>query len=199
MEYSKKELRRIVKERRKAIRPEEKEVWDRGLFGNLKTFGLEKAKTVYAYISVNGEAETGPFIESLLESGVRVAVPLVRRKDGRKWMDFYYIRGEQDLEPGTFGLLEPKESCEQAADRTCPVIVPGVAFAPDGTRNGYGGGFYDRFFEQEPSHPKIGLAYAFQIFPEVEREATDIPVDAIVTPDEIIRIAEIRIPEGELK
>lgn len=45
---------------------------------------------------------------------------------------------------------------------------------------GYGGGFYDRFLAAEP-HPTIALCYAFQLLPQLETEAHDIPVDAVLS------------------
>lgn len=190
MEYTKKALRKYVKEYRSRIKPEEKAFWDKGLLANLQPFHLEKEKVVYAYISVNGEAETGPLIEELLSAGVRVAVPLVVKTSTDKWLDFYYITGPDDLEPGVFGLLEPKKTCRRAMDKNCPVIVPGVAFTREGGRSGYGGGFYDRLFAAEPEHKKIAIAYDFQIFPELESDTYDIMMDYIVTPTEVFQRTE---------
>ena len=94
MEYTKKALRKYVKEYRSRIKPEEKAIWDKGLLANLQPFHLEKEKVVYAYISVNGEAETGPLIEELLSAGVRVAVPLVVKTSTDKWL--HSQKQEQD-------------------------------------------------------------------------------------------------------
>ena len=41
-------------------------------------------------------------------------------------------------------------------------------------------GFYDRFLAAEP-HPTIALCYAFQLLPQLETEAHDIPVDAVLS------------------
>jgi 5-formyltetrahydrofolate cyclo-ligase len=45
---------------------------------------------------------------------------------------------------------------------------------------GYGGGFYDKFLEQEPNHPTIALCYDFQMFDHLETEDHDIPVDTVL-------------------
>ncbi|MBO5574497.1 MAG: 5-formyltetrahydrofolate cyclo-ligase [Clostridium sp.] len=185
MDYSKKALRKTVKELRQGIAPEDKAEWDRNLEENLRGFHLENSPVVYAYISVKGETETGGILEKLLHAGVRVAVPRVMRDASGKWLDFYFISGKEDLEAGTFGLLEPKFTCEKAEDANCPVIVPGVAFTPECIRNGYGGGFYDRLFEKEPNHLKIAIAYDFQIFEQVEHDALDVRMDYVVTPTQI--------------
>ena len=47
MEYTKKALRKYVKEYRSGIKPEEKAIWDKGLLANLQPFHLEKEKVVF--------------------------------------------------------------------------------------------------------------------------------------------------------
>lgn len=64
-----------------------------------------------------------------------------------------------------------------------PVIVPGVAFGQDFSRLGYGGGYYDRFFEREPDHRKIGICYEFQMETALPSEDFDVKMDVIATPD----------------
>ena len=68
----------------------------------------------------------------------------------------------------------------EADDPAALVLMPGLAFDPQGHRLGYGGGFYDRFLAAEP-HPTIALCYAFQLLPQLETEAHDIPVDAVLS------------------
>lgn len=71
------------------------------------------------------------------------------------------------------------------------VIVPLVAFARDGGRLGYGGGFYDRTLEMLRSTRAtlaIGFAYGAQEVEAVPLEPTDQPLDLIVTDSEIIEV-----------
>ena len=58
--------------------------------------------------------------------------------------------------------------------------LPGLAFDPAGHRIGYGGGFYDKFLSSEPGHPTVALCYEFQVFPQLETEEFDIPVDLVI-------------------
>ena len=67
-----------------------------------------------------------------------------------------------------------------ADDPTALVLMPGLAFDPQGHRCGYGGGFYDKFLSAEPSHPTLALCYEFQMLPYLETEAHDIPVDYVL-------------------
>ena len=64
------------------------------------------------------------------------------------------------------------------------VILPLLAFDGAGHRLGYGGGFYDRTLQKlraaGPVHA-VGFAYEAQAVEQVPTEATDQPLDAIVT------------------
>ncbi len=87
---------------------------------------------------------------------------------------------------GAFGAQIPA-----SGDLVTPeiLIVPLVAFARDGARLGYGGGFYDRSLEQlravKPTLA-IGFAYAAQERDDIPLEPTDQPLDLIVTEQGVI-------------
>ena len=110
--------------------------------------------------------------------GLKVAVPRVKGRE----MAFYYIDCFEDLEPGCFGIPEPKKSCMTAEETDAPVIVPGVAFSERFERTGYGAGYYDRFFEKEPQHRKIAICYDFQIAEAIAVDQYDVLMDQIITP-----------------
>jgi 5-formyltetrahydrofolate cyclo-ligase len=67
------------------------------------------------------------------------------------------------------------------------ILVPGRAFDRCGTRLGRGGGAYDRILAGLQA-PKIGVAFACQIVDSLPRESHDVPMAAVVTSREIIRI-----------
>ena len=60
-------------------------------------------------------------------------------------------------------------------------------------RQGYGGGYYDRYLEKHPDIVHIALAFEFQVFPEVPFEAHDILPQMLVTEKRIIRPEEMCI------
>jgi len=83
---------------------------------------------------------------------------------------------------GPFGVAVP------ASGRWCDpeiLIVPMLAFDAGGYRLGYGGGFYDRTLERLRGRGgrvrAIGIAYGAQRADSLPRDATDQPLDAIVT------------------
>ncbi|MEM8539012.1 MAG: 5-formyltetrahydrofolate cyclo-ligase [Pseudomonadota bacterium] len=88
--------------------------------------------------------------------------------------------------PGPFGALVP-----ETGDWVTPeiLVVPLVAFTRTGGRLGYGGGFYDRTLERlRANRPTfaIGFAYAAQEDADLPLEATDQPLDLIVTDQGVI-------------
>lgn len=188
---SKAELRNTVLLKRKYIPAERKTRWDQQILSRVRALRLDQKEhtpsgTVYCYISIRGEAGTAELIRYFKEKKLRVAVP---RVSGRE-MDFYYIDSFSDLEPGGFGIPEPKSHCEKAQAFAAPVIVPGVAFSKRFERTGYGAGYYDKFFSREPNHGKIGICYDFQLVDAIEVEDYDIFMDRLITPTRSLKRQE---------
>jgi 5-formyltetrahydrofolate cyclo-ligase len=69
--------------------------------------------------------------------------------------------GPRPLAPGTWGLLEPV-SAPHALPPVELLLVPGLAFAADGHRLGYGKGFYDSVLAALPEGV-ITLAVGFEV------------------------------------
>lgn len=85
------------------------------------------------------------------------------------------------LEKGVYGAMIPADA-EVVTPET--LIVPLAAYDGEGYRLGYGGGFYDRTLERlRAAGPvtAIGFAFAAQQVPAVPRDATDQPLDLVVT------------------
>ena len=61
------------------------------------------------------------------------------------------------------------------------VIVPAVAYDKNCYRLGYGGGFYDRYFEKRKDICRIAATYEMQIVEEIETEEFDLPADYVTT------------------
>ena len=95
-------------------------------------------------------------------------------------MIFIYMDDLTAVEKGYAGIPEPVANGPAADDPTALVLMPGLAFDPQGHRIGYGGGFYDRFLAAEPNHPTLALCYDFQMLDHLETESFDIPVDCVL-------------------
>ncbi len=177
-------LRRHMKAARSALAASEKTRLDAALCKNLlQLVELLEADSVYCYVSFGKEADTIGLLQELWRRGVKTAVP---RVEGKR-MEFYRIGSMDDLMPGYMGIPEPKTFCPRARDARAPVITPGLAFTIHGERLGYGGGYYDRFFEKEPEHMRIGAAYPFQMADRIPVEETDRRLSMVVTGEGIYR------------
>lgn len=144
------------------------------------------AKTVHLFMPFGSEPDTRLILEDLWARKVRAVLPRVA-PDRR--LDHLAVTGWDELEPGAYGIGEPVAGCPAVDPAEVELIcVPGVAFDRRGGRLGYGGGYYDRFLEACPA-PRVALAFALQIVPEVPREDHDLLVDTIVTDRGVIATA----------
>ena len=134
-----------------------------------------KSEVVYCYKSIQNEVNMDHIINKLLKDNKQVALPRIDHNQ----MNFFMINTKEDLEKGYFGIYEPKDYCKKA-DLPDLVLVPGVAFTPDGYRLGYGGGFYDRFLSEINTY-SIGIGYAFQIINSLPIEEHDKKLNEIIT------------------
>lgn len=66
------------------------------------------------------------------------------------------------------------------------IIVPGVCFGRKGYRIGYGSGWYDQFLCNHKEATKLGLCFDENLEQALPTEPHDIPVDIIITPQEIV-------------
>ena len=159
----KKQLRKEIREKKRAMTPEEIREKSRILMEKLlKTELYQKADTLYGYLA----------------EGKRVAVPKVYGEE----MRFLYLEDLSQVAPGYGGIPEPIADSPVAEDPHALVLMPGLAFDREGHRIGYGGGFYDRFLAKEPEHPTVALCYEFQMVENLPVEEFDVPVDLVLCP-----------------
>ena len=174
---NKKELRAMIRERKRAMTPEEINSRSEKLMELfLRSEAYKTAKTIYGYLPYNQEVRTVPMLEQALKDSKRVAVPKCYGDE----MKFLFMDDLSKVEKGYAGIPEPIADEPVADDETALVLMPGMAFDPQGHRIGYGGGFYDKFLAQEPNHPTLALCYDFQVLPHLETEEFDIPVDCVL-------------------
>ena len=174
---NKKELRRQIRELKRAMTEEmiqEKSLALTEKF--LASDAYRNARSIYGYLPYNQEVRTVPMLEQALRDGKRVAVPKCYGDE----MRFLWMTDLTQVEKGYAGIPEPIFDEPVADDPSALVLMPGMAFDPQGHRIGYGGGFYDKFLASEPDHPTLALCYDFQMLPQLETEEFDIPVDTVI-------------------
>ena len=174
---NKQELRKSIREQKRAMTEAQIQEKSR-LLGQLFAASAlyRDAKTIYGYMPYNQEVRTVPMLEQAIRDGKRVAIPKCYGDE----MRFIFMEDLSKVEKGYAGIPEPIEDAPIADDETALVLMPGLAFDPEGHRIGYGGGFYDKFLAKEPNHPTLALCYDFQMMEKLETEEFDIPVDQVL-------------------
>ena len=123
------------------------------------------------------EINTRPVLEDLLKRGKQVGVPKCISKG---IMEVYKIRSFDDLEPGKYGILEPKEGCEKISPKAIHLaLIPCLSCSMKGERLGYGGGYYDRYLQQITGTQAV-LCRTALMCDEIPMEAHDRTIDFVI-------------------
>lgn len=153
-------LRNKAKQFRRDMGEETKNNADKKICNRLTSlWTFRESDSVFVYMSTKIEVNTVDIIERAWALGKTVAIP--RCVENTRNMEFYFIKSFEDVEVGSFGVLEPdKTKCELAVPSTKTLcIVPALMIDKEGYRLGYGKGYYDRFLSSFPGSI-VGVCYA---------------------------------------
>ena len=143
-----------------------------------------------AYWPIKGEFDTLPALHRWKEDGElveqpqrrRIGLPVVDRD--KSTLQFHAWYPGCPMEEDAYNIPKPKDT---------EVIVPTLLFVPcvgygaGGYRLGYGGGFYDRTLAAlQPKPFTVGLGFAQGFLPDLEPEAHDVPLDAILNENGVV-------------
>ncbi|ARO15180.1 5-formyltetrahydrofolate cyclo-ligase [Ketogulonicigenium robustum] len=141
-------------------------------------------QTISGYVPIRTEIDLMPALLAAHGAGSTICLPVIDAPATplrfRAW------------QPGgalAAGALNTQEPAEGAFVRPDVVVLPLLAFATDGRRLGYGGGFYDRTLHAlRAAGPviAIGFAYDAQLDEDLPIDPNDQPLDLIVTETRII-------------
>jgi len=188
MTLSKEELRKKILICRGNLSQEEvreKSEQIKNLFFSLPL--IKESKNFFVYISDNrGEVETRAIIGTLFEMEKKVWIPRVEGYN----LVWHLIDKERikKLKANSWGIEEPLAIWEPFTERVpekTVCVVPGIVFDQRGYRIGYGKGFFDRFLSKNRRCISVGLCYRFQIVLLCPRKSWDLPVDWIITEENV--------------
>ena len=174
------QLRREMRRRRRAVDPRSAVEAAQQAAGALVQSQLfRRSAHIALYSASDGELDPLPIAERALALGRRVYLPRIRGAE----LEFADWRRGDCLSMNRYGIGEPRGPA-RALQGFDLLLLPLVAWCPDGTRLGMGGGFYDRSLArlrpgQRPA--LIGVAYDRQCCETLPREAWDVPLDGILT------------------
>lgn len=130
------------------------------------------------YWPLQGEFDSRPLMERVLDIGGRVAIPVIVAPN--KPLEFWYWNGRAQMHAqGPWGIPAPAE--RHIAEPSI-LFVPLLGFDTDSHRLGHGGGYFDRTLATMSPRPvTIGIGYELGRLDTIFPQGHDIPLDAIVT------------------
>ncbi len=174
-------LREQFRSIRESMEPTEREEADERIAQTVrKLWQYRASRQLLVYVSTPIEVDTHRIIRRALEDGKRVAVP--RCVPGTRNMEFYYIRSLDELEPGSFGVQEPRPEAENLVTdfSHAMCLIPAFSYDFMGYRLGYGKGYYDRFLANFNGH-MIGICYSACVRRRLPHGRFDRPAQLLVT------------------
>lgn len=173
----KQDIRREVRQRIKALSPEERLAEARSIFDKVEALDrFREAECVAVFVAMPDEVPTKETLKRWLDMGKRVVVPRVEGDIMR-----FYDYSPERIVVGAYGIEEPVGDEEVAPSAIDLIIVPARAYTLAGARLGRGGGFYDKYMSLDGFRAyKVGVAFSCQIFDELPTDKHDILVDRVV-------------------
>ena len=133
--------------------------------------------TLLCFSPVRDEPDLTALYKLARERGIKTAFP---RCVGTQ-MTFHVVQNESELLRGRFGIPTPQDGAPQVVcDTRTLCLLPALAVSKDGTRLGYGGGFYDRFLACFAGTSLLPI-YSTLVCDALPREQTDITPAYILT------------------
>lgn len=176
----KRELRQQIKDKVSALGSSQRAILSSQAQTKLeKLFAHCSCSHLAAYWSVSIEMATDGIINFFHRLGAHRYLPAVT---GEGTMEFRHWQGEA-LSQDPMGIPSPPANADMLdPSRISLMLVPLRGFDMQGARLGTGGGYYDRFLSRTQNPPLLGLAFDEQLLDEVPTVATDVRLDAVLTP-----------------
>jgi 5-formyltetrahydrofolate cyclo-ligase len=171
-------LRRRLRDTRRAIA--DRDARSAEICSSVATLpAFTAASVVMSFASFASEVDTSSLHTRVWDDGKALLLPRVEGHD----LVAVPVEAGEPLVPSPFGMGEPSGVAVDVArlDRAV-VVVPGLAFTPDGHRLGYGQGHYDRFLSRLPATAvTVGICFREQLVDDLPLDAHDLPVGMVVT------------------
>ncbi len=154
----------------------------------LSTSQFEKASVIMAYLSLPHEVDTSEVILHAWQLGKTVVVPKISWQQ-RHMIPVIINTLETGFSTEIGGVKNPTTGAPFPFEEIDLVVTPALGFDKIGNRLGRGGSYYDRFFaNDELNANRCGLAFAEQMVDSVPIKTHDVPMDFLVTDEEIIYV-----------
>ncbi len=197
MERTKKEIRKEILRQRRALDEETVALASQVICRKvLNIDAYEEAENVCLYMPINNEVDAMLLADAAKADGKNVWIPKVITKTVKASADdkgqagemrFNAYTGEDCIETGAYDIRESTSDVFLEPNDKTVIIMPGAVFTPWRDRIGYGGGYYDKFLDENPQCKTIALCFDLQIVDELPAEAHDKKPDYVVSETGIYR------------
>ena len=184
-------IRSTYRKSRRDLSEQQQQINSRLLARNLHQFFRFKHRLkIAAYLATQGEISLDLWITQAHQHNIYL--PMLYEAINPQ-LRFAPISEFTRWKKNRFNITEPDTHWSHAlhASKLDIILLPLVAFDLNGNRMGMGGGYYDRSlaFRKNRKHWKkpllVGIAHSLQKHQQLTHQAWDIPLDAVVTENEI--------------
>lgn len=182
------DIRQRIRTQRRALSPSAQQQHSQALRQiTIREKIYRNSQHIGCYLANDGEIDPYLLVEHARSLNKKVYLPILSQFKNHLYFAPYDEHSR--LQPNRFNIPEPV--CHPSQWKTAAqldlLLVPLVAFNPDGNRMGMGGGFYDRTlaylqhrkFWKKPT--LLGLAHEIQKVEQLQSQSWDIPLNYIIT------------------
>ncbi len=185
-ENRKRALRAQLRERRRIRTASERDRDSAAITRNLVQLAADlDVRSMAAYLSTPDEPGTRDFLRWADDHGIRILLPVSRADGLLDWAPYDGEDEEQDI----LGMPTPTSELlgPIAINGVDLILVPAASVGRDGTRMGWGRGYFDKTLgSMEACPPVYAVIFDDELVDAVPTERHDMPVNGVVTPGGII-------------
>jgi 5-formyltetrahydrofolate cyclo-ligase len=185
---TKKELRKIYREKRNTLTAPQRSKLDDLLLIQLQTVKLPFIHSLFSYwpIEENKEPNTHLFTDYLEFKNPELIIAYPKTDLLKDEMVAVLAGEETRFVKNEFNIYEPENGNIVSVDEFDMILVPLLAFDKRGYRVGYGKGFYDKFLAGcREDCIKAGFSYFDPIDEITDKHQFDVPLDLCITPQTV--------------
>ena len=145
-------------------------------------------KKILVYQSIDNEPSIEKTIKLAWRKDLEIYIPKVVSKEQ---IVINRLRKNSSYSKNKFGIKESNDPDTIELAEIDLAVLPLVGIDINGFRLGYGGGYYDRFFNQGSELSRkpfiIGVGYAFQVLEVSFAEDHDLKCDSVITEKGVLK------------